>query len=264
MKPLNRLLNDYYTNLYKNQLGLKDYQWRVQNRVNEDKVGFYYSADKYINLFSKLVNLDLKNKKVLVIGAGTGAEMIQFHRLKAKVIGIDPNGKALEIIKLKLKNEKLSEKIAIKAAAENLPFKNKEFDLVYCWQVLEHVQDLKKSLKEIIRVCKRNGYVFIGTPDYRQIVEPHYKMYLPMFLPKFLVKWLIKLRGRKTDFFDSLQWVTADKIKTILKQMPVTMMQIINAYSKKDKQSKGLTKLMHWIEDNLGIEQDQYWIIKRH
>src|SRR5574344_57120 len=42
--------------------------------------------------------------------------------------------------------------------AENLPFKDKEFDYVICNQVLEHSENPLKFLSEIARVSKR-GYV---------------------------------------------------------------------------------------------------------
>ncbi len=46
----------------------------------------------------------------------------------------------------------------IPADGEDLPFKDKEFDYVICCQVLEHVDDPAKFLKEQFRVAKR-GYI---------------------------------------------------------------------------------------------------------
>jgi SAM-dependent methyltransferase len=41
---------------------------------------------------------------------------------------------------------------------ESLPFRDKEFDFVYCSHVLEHVDNPKKACREIIRIGKR-GYI---------------------------------------------------------------------------------------------------------
>ncbi len=46
----------------------------------------------------------------------------------------------------------------IRADIEKLPFKDKEFDFVYCAHVLEHVDDAAKACDEIMRVGKK-GYL---------------------------------------------------------------------------------------------------------
>lgn len=46
----------------------------------------------------------------------------------------------------------------VKASIENLPFKDKEFDFVYCSHLLEHVDNPDKACEEIMRVGKR-GYI---------------------------------------------------------------------------------------------------------
>lgn len=45
---------------------------------------------------------------------------------------------------------------------ENLKFDNNYFDLVVCINVLDHVQDVEKCLKEIARVVKRGGFIIFG------------------------------------------------------------------------------------------------------
>lgn len=44
------------------------------------------------------------------------------------------------------------------ADVQDLPFKDKEFDFVYCAHVLEHVEDPEKACLELMRVGKR-GYI---------------------------------------------------------------------------------------------------------
>ena len=50
-------------------------------------------------------------------------------------------------------------------SAENLPFANKSFDIVTMLEVIEHLDNPEKALKEIYRVLKRNGKVIISTPN---------------------------------------------------------------------------------------------------
>lgn len=49
-------------------------------------------------------------------------------------------------------------KIFIQANVENLPFKDKVFDFVFCSHLLEHVENPDKAIKELTRVAKR-GYI---------------------------------------------------------------------------------------------------------
>lgn len=51
----------------------------------------------------------------------------------------------------------------IVADAHNLPFKDGEFDLVLCTEVLEHVKDPKKVISEIGRVLSSGGQVILTT-----------------------------------------------------------------------------------------------------
>ena len=261
---LNNLIKQYYTSYYHDQLGLEDYQWRVKNRLNEDNDESCYTASKHINKIETLLNLRFdKRQKVLVVGAGTGVEMIQFTKKGCLTYGVEPDKKALEILKLRSQLHQLDQNKIKQAVAEKIPYPDNFFDFVYCWQVLEHVWDVKKSLEEMIRVTKKNGWIFIGCPDYRQIAEPHYKVYLPLFLPKFINKLILKIRGRKTEFFDTLQFVNAKKIKKILKNNNVLSMQLFNPYKKSELNVNDFRKVMYWIQDNLGIEPLQYWLIKK-
>ncbi|MEA3346992.1 MAG: methyltransferase domain-containing protein [Candidatus Auribacterota bacterium] len=44
-----------------------------------------------------------------------------------------------------------------------LPFKSESFDSVLCSEVLEHTKDPKQAVKEIYRVLKKNGKLYITT-----------------------------------------------------------------------------------------------------
>jgi len=41
------------------------------------------------------------------------------------------------------------------------PFPDKEFDVIYCISVLEHIEDYSGTIDEIVRILKNNGYLFL-------------------------------------------------------------------------------------------------------
>lgn len=67
----------------------------------------------------------------------------------------------------------------VEAAVESLPFRDNEFDFVYCTQVLEHVVDPVLACRELARVA-RSGFVEVpsrfgelcnGNPSHRWIID---------------------------------------------------------------------------------------------
>lgn len=76
------------------------------------------------------------------------------------------------------------------ADIESLPFRDKEFDFVYCSHVLEHVNDPKKACGEIMRVGKR-GY--IETPTRTSDIFYNFC---------YLHKWYVNLAGSSLIFIE--------------------------------------------------------------
>ena len=128
-----------------------------------------------------------KKNKILDIGSGTGDIFNQILNENIvnqtnQIILSDPN-----INMIKAGKKKINKKINwIATYAENLPFKNNEFDLITMSFSLRNVYDLKKSLKEIHRVLKNGGQFLclefgkINNPEINQI----YKIYTESFIPK--------------------------------------------------------------------------------
>lgn len=61
----------------------------------------------------------------------------------------------------------------INAAGEKLPYSSNTFDLILSHEVLEHVQDDKKAVTEMIRVLKKGGRAVIFVPNQGYPFETH-------------------------------------------------------------------------------------------
>jgi SAM-dependent methyltransferase len=68
-----------------------------------------------------------------------------------------------------------------------LPYRDDFFDIVICTDILEHVIDLNASIKEIRRVLKHGGYLFVRVPNKEDLSQylandsPYYFVHLRSF-----------------------------------------------------------------------------------
>lgn len=89
---------------------------------------------------------------------------------KLKVLHIAPEQCFLKIFKhqknLAYITSDLESPIAdVKADICNLPFKDNEFDVVFCNHVLEHIPDDHKAMQELYRVLKKGGFGVFQIPQ---------------------------------------------------------------------------------------------------
>ncbi|MCC7557214.1 MAG: class I SAM-dependent methyltransferase [Methanobacteriaceae archaeon] len=114
----------------------------------------------------KEVIIDLpKNGKILDVGCGRGAHLKDFNKVRPdlKLYGVDIGDV----------EEYLPDFINFyKTSADNLPFKNEEFDFVICFHVLEHVFNPEKCLLEFNRVLKERGVTYIEAPYFKTTTIP--------------------------------------------------------------------------------------------
>lgn len=111
-----------------------------------------------------------KGKKILEIGLGCGADHEQFANAGAETYGVDLTPRAVAHVERRLKAIGLRSNVQV-GDAENLPFDEGAFDLVYSWGVLHVTPDTEKAIQEVYRVLKPGGearimiyhtYSFVG------------------------------------------------------------------------------------------------------
>lgn len=139
---------------------------KIWNRVPVD----YYEKGVKYNLFQRLWHSEkiatlkkLIDKKgvdnILDVGCNSGWMANEVAKIfpKAKVYGIDVYKKAILFGKNKYPHLHLSV-----ADAHNLPFKTNFFDLIICYETVEHVAKPSIILEEIARALKKNGLAIIA------------------------------------------------------------------------------------------------------
>lgn len=90
------------------------------------------------------------NSKILDIGCGTKPYFPIFAEITKQYVGIDLHG---------------SPQVDIVAdLSKPIPFSDSYFDMVISTQVLEHVENPRRLVEEMYRVCRTNGIVFVSVP----------------------------------------------------------------------------------------------------
>jgi ubiquinone/menaquinone biosynthesis C-methylase UbiE len=125
---------------------------RVQLRAQEQA---RYALEPYIFDHAKFG--EAKDRDVLEIGVGMGADHLQWARAQPKSLtGVDLTPRAIEITTRRFQLEGFASKLQV-ADAENLPFPSQNFDIVYSWGVVHHSPDTQKAFSEIRRVLRPGG-----------------------------------------------------------------------------------------------------------
>lgn len=100
--------------------------------------------------------------RVLDVGCGGGLLAEEFARLGCTVTGVDPSEASLTAARTHAATQGLAIEYR-RASGEALPFPGASFDLVYCCDVLEHVDDLRHVIAETARVLRPGGIYFYDT-----------------------------------------------------------------------------------------------------
>jgi ubiquinone/menaquinone biosynthesis C-methylase UbiE len=221
-KKIEKALREYYTDFYREKLGLADWESRVDQRLQEEET----FGEPIVRKVEYWLDYRFQGKKILVVGTGTGAEVMALSRREGMIYGIDPSPAALAILRLKAAQYRLDPESFLLAKAEAIPFPDDSFDFVFCYTVLEHVQDVERAIDEMIRVCRPNGLVFLALPEYRFPSEPHYKMWLIPFAPRWFHAIYLKALGRPTAYLRTLNFLTRPKLDRMLWKKNVITIRI--------------------------------------
>lgn len=122
----------------------------------KNKIPWFYNLATYsINFFSSVGNFGEKKALEFVFGS---------EELKKKIIlnlGSGTKDYGNEIINIDLFP---FENVHIVSDVSNLPLKDQVADMVICASLMEHVKEPLSVAKEIKRVTKKGGFVYISVP----------------------------------------------------------------------------------------------------
>lgn len=163
-----------------------------------------------------LLQYKKRQGKVLDYGCGVGFNIYYYAKFFPDVIGIDNDKRSVEIARKQLKKLKCNKRV-LHYDGKKLPFKENSFDIVSASDVWEHVENPRLMLKEIYRVLKPSGILFIHNPNKLWPLETHYKLPFLSYLPASIANWYVRIAGR-ADRYDDIHLPTYGTFKKSIEE----------------------------------------------
>jgi SAM-dependent methyltransferase len=157
-------------------------------------------------------------EKALEVGFGAGYGTPILGAVCGSVVGIDVEQQAVEHASREYGVDNLSFMIYDGA---NIPFEDNSFDVVVSFQVIEHVADDAGFVRELCRVLKPGGRLYISTPNRLTRLEPgekpfnrfHVREYSPDQLKSVLEEHFSKVAMMGVSATKEIHDLEASRIK---------------------------------------------------
>ncbi len=130
----------------------KKYYNKISSKYEKQRTQKYFSLINELEIDTILPHIN--NKKVLEVGCGTGLILQEINKHASEAIGIDISEKMLDISRNKNLN-------VLNADINKIPFSDGYFDVVYSFKVLSHIKNIESAIKEMTRVTKPTGKLFL-------------------------------------------------------------------------------------------------------
>lgn len=203
--------------------------------------------------------------KILVDGCGVGMYLHHLGEYTQDIVGLDIEFERLQTAK------PLADRL-VNAQGEALPFPGEQFDLVLSHEVLEHVQDDRTTIHEIIRGLKPGGRLVLFCPNRGYPFETHGFYWrsgyhfgnIPLinYLPR---TWRDKLAPHVNVY-------TRGGLESLFAGLPVRFIQrsiIFGAYdniiARRPRLGKTLRAVLQWLEKTplriFGLSH--FWVVEK-
>lgn len=113
-----------------------------------------YALEPYIFDFAKFSQA--RGLRVLEVGVGMGADYLEWLKAGASATGVDLSAMSVETARQRCTKAGYKADLRV-ADAEQLPFPDNSFDVVYSYGVMHHSPDTPRCIREARRVLKPGG-----------------------------------------------------------------------------------------------------------
>lgn len=152
-------------------------EWASAVRVEDVRVREAFESPTAMeNKFILREMGDLRGRRVLDVGAGLGESSVYFAMQGADVTLTDLSPGMVDFA-LRLGRHHGVEMRGVVAPAEDLDVGENEFDIVYCANLLHHLEDKERFLRVALRALKPGGRLFTWDPiAYNPVINVYRRM----------------------------------------------------------------------------------------
>jgi len=161
---------------------LSDEWW---NENGKFKILHQIKVYRMTYILEQINNRNIKNLKILDVGCGGGIICEPLARLGAQVTGLDFSPNNIKVAKTHSKKNRLKINYISKDIEKSKL--NAKFDIILMFEVLEHLDDWKKIIKNIKKNLNKNGLIIIST-----INRNFLSKILAVKIAENILKWIPK------------------------------------------------------------------------
>lgn len=168
--------------------------WNLNGKPSSNALGLFENFPKFI-LARDLINGSPGKRKILDVGCYTGVFLRKMEEDNHLCWGTDIQEKLMQDLDEEFKDTNLNFNYC-RSDMLHQEFEEKMFDVVTCFDVLEHVIYPKETIKSIEKVIRPGGLVIVNLP---KMVEGYYDdsfEHLRMYSEKYIENWL----GKRNNF----------------------------------------------------------------
>lgn len=187
----------------------------IENSIESHAGAAFFCRELFCNGWQQI-----DRPRVLIAGCGAGHEAVAIgQELRAEIDAVDVE----DFVPSELKS--LAGVRFQVASVCQLPFESNSFDAIFYHHVIEHVDDPVGSLKELDRVLKPGGWIFVGTPNRHRLIssigaheQSEWKPTLANKLGDNLRDWKDRLTGRFHNRFGAHAGFSHQELDGLLAQ----------------------------------------------
>jgi len=144
-----------------------DYNTMDHSQVNRCFVDDFLNAASREEFHAKLHrSFENRERAVKLLDAGTGTALIPIElcgrNTNCHITAIDLAGEMLKVARQNVIREKFENRIALELVdSKCIPYEDRSFDAVISNSILHHIPEPSSVLKELVRICKQGGLLFV-------------------------------------------------------------------------------------------------------
>jgi len=204
--------------------------------------------------------------RVLENGCGVGMYIEKLSEQGGEVVGLEYDFE--RAVEAHVKSQHITN-----AAGENLPFPDGSFELILSHEVIEHVQDDRKSIQEMVRVLRPGGRLALFCPNRGYPFETHGIYWRGEY--KFgnipLVNWLP--RAWRDKLAPHVDIYSRKNLELLFYDLPICVIErtiIFGAYDNVIARFGGLGRFLRAVLQFLErtplkiLGLSHFWVVEKH